>query len=215
MIVCCISDLERQPSEQRRRRGELKEERQQGREFTGNSDLVNSGGGIVPLATCQPGMSTHLVDSGGGRAGKRERRGGCLLRKCQGEKIISINAMPRQDEDDLKHQFLHLPCRLLLTSSKAVRKLLRRNELHGWNQRALDQEAHDQRVVANIRCVQLYILPAPRSVKVFLHNFPQLILCRKKWGIAPALTVEFVAYYHDRWGITCQSKYLNVGRSQG
>ena len=104
-----------------------------------------------------------------------------------------------QCEEDLKHQFLHLPCRLLLTSSKAVRKLLRRNELHGWNQRALDQEAHDQRVVANIRCVQLYILPAPRSVKVFLHNFPQLILCRKKWGIAPALTVEFVAYYHDRW----------------
>ena len=62
--------------------------------------------------------------------------------------------------------------RLLLTSSKAVRRLLRRNEMHGWNQRALDQEAHDQRVVANIR---------------------------KKWGIAPALTVEFVAYYHDRW----------------
>ena len=61
--------------------------------------------------------------------------------------------------------------RLLLTSSKAVRRLLRRNEMHGWNQRALDQEAHDQRVVSNIR---------------------------KKWGIAPALTVEFVAYYHDR-----------------
>ena len=61
---------------------------------------------------------------------------------------------------------------MLLTSSKAVRRLLRRNEMHGWNQRALDQEAHDQRVVANIR---------------------------KKWGIAPALTVEFVAYYHDRW----------------
>ena len=70
-------------------------------------------------------------------------------------KISSILALPR----------------LLLTSSKAVRRLLRRNEMHGWNQRALDQEAHDQRVVANIR---------------------------KKWGIAPALTVEFVAYYHDR-----------------
>ena len=48
---------------------------------------------------------------------------------------------------------IYLPFRLLLTSSKAVRKLLRRNEMHGWNQRALDQEAHDQRVVANIRCV--------------------------------------------------------------
>ena len=35
--------------------------------------------------------------------------------------------------------------RLLLTSSKAVRKLLRKNALHGWNQRALDQEAHDNR----------------------------------------------------------------------
>ena len=99
-------------------------------------------------------LLTQLFKSGGGRAERRGRRDGCLLRKCQGEKIISINAMPRQDEDDLKHQFLHLPCRLLLTSSKAVRKLLRRNELHGWNQRALDQEAHDQRVVANIRCVQ-------------------------------------------------------------
>ena len=44
--------------------------------------------------------------------------------------------------------------------------------MHGWNQIALDQEAHHQRVVTNIR---------------------------KKWGIAPALTVEFVAYYHDRW----------------
>ena len=61
---------------------------------------------------------------------------------------------------------------MLLTSSKAVRRLLQRNEMHCWNQSALDQEAHDQRVVANIR---------------------------KKWGIAPALTVEFVAYYHNRW----------------
>lgn len=61
--------------------------------------------------------------------------------------------------------------RLLLTSSKAVRKLLRKNVLHGWNQRVLDQEAHDQRVVANIR---------------------------RKWAVAPAWNVEFVAYYHDR-----------------
>ena len=93
----------------------------------------------------------QLFKSGGGRAGRRGRKGGCLLRKCQGEKITRIKKI----EGDLKHQFLHLPYRLLLTSSKAVRKLLRRNELHGWNQRALDQEAHDQRVVANIRCVQL------------------------------------------------------------
>ena len=43
--------------------------------------------------------------------------------------------------------------------------------MQGWNQRALDQEAHHQRVVEGIR---------------------------RKWGVAPALTVEFVAYYHDR-----------------
>ena len=58
--------------------------------------------------------------------------------------------MPTSDTKYHKyHSFL--PFRLLLTSSKAVRRLLRRNEMHGWNQRALDQEAHDQRVVANIR----------------------------------------------------------------
>ena len=43
---------------------ESKEERQRGREFTESCDLVNSGGD---------------------RAGRRERRDGCLLRKCQGE----------------------------------------------------------------------------------------------------------------------------------
>ena len=49
--------------------------------------------------------------------------------------------------------------------------MLRKNALHGWNQRALDQEAHDNRVVQQIR---------------------------RKWNVAPAWTVEFVAYYHDR-----------------
>ena len=107
-------------------------------------------------------LLTQLFKSGGGRAERRGRRDGCLLRKCQGEKITRIKKI----EGDLKHQFLHLPYRLLLTSSKAVRKLLRRNELHGWNQRALDQEAHDQRVVANIRCVQctFFLL-----LQAFLH----------------------------------------------
>ena len=36
-------------------------------------------------------LTCHLNDilnSGGGRAERRERRGGCLLRKCQGESMI-------------------------------------------------------------------------------------------------------------------------------
>ena len=62
---------------------------------------------------------------------------------------LRVRTCRRQTKDHKNHSFL--PFRLLLTSSKAVRRLLRRNEMHGWNQRALDQEAHDQRVVANIR----------------------------------------------------------------
>ena len=110
---------------------ESKEERRRGREFTESCDLVNSGGD---------------------RAGRRERRDGCLLRKCQGDtgdyKKHFLKSLS-QTKYHKNHSFL--PFRLLLTSSKAVRRLLRRNEMHGWNQRALDQEAHDQRVVANIR----------------------------------------------------------------
>ena len=61
--------------------------------------------------------------------------------------------------------------RLLLTSSKAIRKLQRKAELHEWNVEAMEEEEANKQVVADIR---------------------------KKWHVAPALTVEYFAYYHDR-----------------
>ena len=61
--------------------------------------------------------------------------------------------------------------RLLLTSSKAIRKFQRKAELHEWNVEAMEEEEHNKQVVAEIR---------------------------KKWHLQPAWSVEFVAYYHDR-----------------
>ena len=61
--------------------------------------------------------------------------------------------------------------RLLLTSSKAVKKFQRKAELHEWNVEAMEEEEHNKQVVAEIR---------------------------KKWHVTPAFTVEYVAYYHDR-----------------
>merc|ERR1719350_213440 len=60
--------------------------------------------------------------------------------------------------------------RLLLTSSKAIRKFQRKAELHEWNVEAMEEE-YNKQVVAEIR---------------------------RKWHIQPAWTVEYVAYYHDR-----------------
>ena len=92
-LVQCSSDLgrERQPSEQRRRRVESKEERRRGREFTESCDLVNSGGD---------------------RAGRRERRAGCLLRRCQG------------DTGDYKNHFLKSTSQDMPTSDKISQKSL-------------------------------------------------------------------------------------------
>merc|ERR1719348_149759 len=61
--------------------------------------------------------------------------------------------------------------RLLLTSSKAIKKFQRKAELHEWNVEAMEEEEHNKQVVAEIR---------------------------KKWHVTPAFTVEYVAYYHDR-----------------
>ena len=61
--------------------------------------------------------------------------------------------------------------RLLLTSSKAIRKFQRKAELHEWNVEAMEEEEYNKKVVAEIR---------------------------RKWHIQPAWTVEYVAYYHDR-----------------
>ena len=61
--------------------------------------------------------------------------------------------------------------RLLLTSSKAIKKLQRKAELHEWNVEAMEEEEANKQIVADIR---------------------------KKWHVAPALTVEYFAYYHDR-----------------
>lgn len=61
--------------------------------------------------------------------------------------------------------------RLLLTSSKAIRKFQRKAELHEWNVEAMEEEEYNKQVVAEIR---------------------------RKWHIQPAWTVEYVAYYHDR-----------------
>ena len=61
--------------------------------------------------------------------------------------------------------------RLLLTSSKAVKKLQRKAELAEWDVEAMEEEEYNKQVVAEIR---------------------------KKWHVAPAWNVEYVAYYHDR-----------------
>merc|ERR1719348_1278136 len=61
--------------------------------------------------------------------------------------------------------------RLLLTSSKAIKKFQRKAELHEWNVEAMEEEEHNKQVVAEIR---------------------------KKWHVVPSWSVEFVAYYHDR-----------------
>jgi len=61
--------------------------------------------------------------------------------------------------------------RLLLTSSKAIRKFQRKAELHEWNMEATEEEEYNKQVVSEIR---------------------------RRWHIQPAWTVEFVAYYHDR-----------------
>jgi len=61
--------------------------------------------------------------------------------------------------------------RLLLTSSKAIRKFRRKAELHEWNIEAMEEEEYNKQVVADIR---------------------------RKWHVQPAWSVEFVAYYHDR-----------------
>jgi len=61
--------------------------------------------------------------------------------------------------------------RLLLTSSKAIRKFQRKAELHEWNVDAMEEEEYNKQVVAEIR---------------------------RKWHVQPAWSVEYVAYYHDR-----------------
>ena len=61
--------------------------------------------------------------------------------------------------------------RLLLTSSKAIKKFQKKAALHEWDMDALEEEEHNKQVVADIR---------------------------KKWHVTPAWNVEFVAYYHDR-----------------
>ena len=61
--------------------------------------------------------------------------------------------------------------RLLLTSNKAIKKFQRKAELQEWNMEVIEEEEYNKQVVAEIR---------------------------KKWNIAPAFTVEYVAYYHDR-----------------
>ena len=70
---------------------ESKEERLRGREFTESCDLVNSGGD---------------------RAGRRERRAGYLLRKCQGE------------TGDYKKHFLKSMSQDMPTSDKRSQKSL-------------------------------------------------------------------------------------------
>ena len=61
--------------------------------------------------------------------------------------------------------------RLLLTSNKAIKKFQRKAELQEWNMDVIEEEEYNKQVVAEIR---------------------------KKWNVAPAFTVEYVAYYHDR-----------------
>lgn len=61
--------------------------------------------------------------------------------------------------------------RLLTTSASAVRKLLRKAELMGINTIALEMQESQAAALVDVR---------------------------KKWHIAPAFTVEFIAYFLDR-----------------
>lgn len=61
--------------------------------------------------------------------------------------------------------------RLLTTSASAVRKLLKKAELMGINTIALEMQESQAAALVDVR---------------------------KKWHIAPAFTVEFIAYFLDR-----------------
>jgi len=110
-------------------------------------------------------IEAERLADGEGREGKEtaSQRNGRKLKRCR-EKWVSAR------EGDSWVPTQKMP-RLLLTSSKAIRKFQRKAALHEWNMEAMEEEEYNKQVVAEIR---------------------------RKWHIQPAWSVEYVAYYHDR-----------------